>query len=74
MLWFAVIILGLAVYLVLRRRPKNRAILPIVAVAASLLIGWFILRPEPATTAVYGQFQSELGQGQSVLLELQSPY
>jgi hypothetical protein len=74
MLWSALIILALAAFILLRRgfKAKNGLILLILAVV--LLAGWFVLRPQRASADELTVFQAELGQGQNVLLELQSPY
>ncbi len=74
MLWGAVIIMGLVVFFIQRRGFNPTDSILLLAAAAVLLIGWLVLRPEQATTSEYGQFQADLGQGQAVLLELQSPY
>lgn len=74
MLWSAIIILGLVVFFVLRRGFKRSDSILLFFIVAALLAGWLVLRPKQATTAEYAHFQSELGQGQAVLLELQSPF
>jgi preprotein translocase subunit YajC len=74
MLWFGVIILGVGVFLIVRKGYKPKDGLLLLGLAAILLVAWMFLRPQKATTNEYVQFQVELGQGQAVLLELQSPY
>jgi preprotein translocase subunit YajC len=74
MLWGAIIIMGLVIYFILRRGFKPTDVILVLAAAAVLLISWLVLRPDQATISEYGQFQADLGQGQAVLLELQSPY
>jgi hypothetical protein len=71
---FGLSILGLAAFFSFRRgfNPKNGILL--LVIAALLLTGWFVLRPEQATATKLADFQAELSQGQTVLLELQSPY
>jgi hypothetical protein len=71
MLWTGVVILGVIAYFSLR---KGRSVLGVIVVGTTLVIGWLVLRPDQANTKELGQFQAVLGQGQSVLLELQSPY
>ena len=74
MLWSGVLILAVAAFFFLRKgyEPKNG--LKLVVLTAILLVGWLVLRPEQASTNEFAQFKAELGQGQIVLLELQSPY
>ena len=74
MLWSGVLILAVAAFFFLRKgyEPKNG--LKLVGITAILLVGWLVLRPEQASTTELAQFKAELGQGQIVLLELQSPY
>ncbi len=74
MVWSGVLILGVAAYFLLRRGYKPESGLKLVGIAAVLVVGWLILRPQQASTTGLTQFKAELGQGQSVLLELQSPY
>jgi len=74
MLWSGVLILGVAAFFFLRKGYEPKSGFKLVALAAILLVGWLILRPEQASTTEFGQFKAELGQGQIVLLELQSPY
>lgn len=74
MLWGAVFILGLAAFFLLRKGYKPESGLKLILIAVVLLLGWFLLRPPGASTTELAQFQAEFGQGQSVLLELQSPY
>jgi len=74
MLWGSILVLVLAAFFMLRKGFKSRDGIKLLVLAAVLLGGWFILRPQQATTTEYAQFQAELGQGQALLLELQSPY
>jgi len=74
MLWSGVLILGVAAFFFLRKGYEPKSGFKLVALAAILLVGWLVLRPEQASTTELAQFKAELGQGQTVLLELQSPY
>jgi len=74
MLWSGVLILAAAAFFLLRKGYEPKSGLKLVGLAAILLIGWLVLRPEQASTTELAQFKAELGQGQTVLLELQSPY
>jgi hypothetical protein len=73
-LWSSLIVIGLAAYLLLRRGVSIQRSLVVFAIGGLLIAGWVIIRPEQATTTDLGQFEAELGTGQAVLLELQSPY
>ena len=74
MLWSGVIILAVGVFFILRKGYKPKDGLKMLGLAAVLLGVWLFLRPQQASTNEYVQFQAELGQGQDVLLEMQSPY
>ena len=74
MLWSGVLLLAVVAFFLLRKgyEPKNG--IKLVVLAAILLVGWLFLRPEQASTTELAEFKAELGQGQTVLLEMQSPY
>ena len=74
MVWSGVIILGAAAFFILRKGYKPASGLKLIGIAVVLVVGWLILRPQQASTTELTQFNAELGQGTSVLLELQSPY
>lgn len=74
MLWSGVIILGAAAFLFLRKGYKPQSAFKLIGLTAILLVGWFVLRPQQASITELTQFKAELGQGQIVLLEMQSPY
>ena len=74
MFWSGLLVLGAAAFFLFRKGYKSQKVLQLAGITAALLVGWLILRPEQATTVELAQFQAELGQGRSVLLELQSPY
>ena len=73
-LWSGIIILGAAAFFLLRKDYSLKSSLKVVGIAAVLLVGWLVIRPQEASTTELAQFKAEIGQGQSVLLELQSPY
>jgi len=70
----ALFIFGLTVFLLLRDgyKPADGVILFILAVA--LIAVWLLSRPQSGTIDGLAQFESKLGQGRAVLLELQSPF
>jgi hypothetical protein len=74
MLWTSVILLGVISFVLLRKGVTLERGLIILGAAVLFFGIWLGLRPDQATTVDLGDFQSELGNGQSVLLELQSPY
>ncbi len=73
-LWSGILILGAAAFFLLRKDYSLKSSLKVVGIAAVLLVGWLVIRPQEASTTELAQFKAEIGQGQSVLLELQSPY
>lgn len=70
----ALFVFGFTALLLLRDgfTPKDGVILIVLAIF--LFFGWFSKRPQPGTSIELDQFESEIGQGQAVLLEMQSPY
>jgi len=74
MLLSGIFILGLAAFVVLRKGIKPKDEIMLLALAAALFVVWQFLRPEHASTNELGDFQSQIGQGQAVLVEMQSPY
>ena len=74
MLWSGVFVLVLAAFFLVRRMGAAKGGLIVLLVAGVLVAGWFVLRPDQSNTNDLVQFESELGTGRNVLLELQSPY
>ncbi|MBC8331975.1 MAG: hypothetical protein H8E28_08335 [Anaerolineae bacterium] len=70
----AVFILGLTAYFLLRNGYTPRDGVILIGVAAALLGGWLILRPQQGSAEGLAQLQAEFGQGRAVLLEMQSPF
>jgi hypothetical protein len=73
-LWSSLLVLILVSFFLLRKGITLQRGLIILGIAVLLLGGWLGIRPDPASTADQDQFHGELGNGQSVLLELQSPF
>lgn len=73
-IWTAVFAFAIAAVIVFRKGIQPRRGIILLGIAALLFIGWLVIRPPPAITAEYPQFQARLGQGQVILLELQSPF
>jgi hypothetical protein len=74
MLWSGLLILGLLGFFILRKGFTIYRVLTLLVVGIALVLGWLVLRPDQASTNELTQLKAEVGQGQAVLLELQSPY
>ena len=74
MLLSGIFILGLAALVFLRGGINLKNGIGLLAVALALFAAWLVLRPEQASTNELAEFQSQIGQGQAVLVEMQSPY
>jgi hypothetical protein len=74
MLWAGIFIVVLAAFVFLRKGIKLNNGIWLFAVLAALFASWLFLRPEKASTNELAEFQSQIGQGQAVLIEMQSPY
>jgi hypothetical protein len=67
-------ILGLAAYVLLHKGIKLKNGIWLFAVFVALFVSWLFLRPEQASTNELAEFQLQIGQGQAVLVEMQSLY
>ncbi|HSM70588.1 MAG TPA: hypothetical protein VK851_03515 [Anaerolineales bacterium] len=74
MLLSGIFILGLAALVFLRRGINLKNGVGLLAVALALFAAWLLIRPEQASTNDLAEFRSQIGQGQAVLVEMQSPY
>lgn len=75
LLWFFLILFGIAAYRTLRKGMNPKAIFLLSSLLLAFVAAWFFIGPTqsvPATGA--STWQAEIGQGAPVLLELQSPY
>lgn len=72
--WSSLILVGLVAFILLRRGFTTSRVIIVLGLGLAFIGGWFIIRPDAASTDDLVEFQSELGNGQTVLLELQSPY
>ncbi|HWR65003.1 MAG TPA: hypothetical protein VN364_02680 [Bellilinea sp.] len=70
----AVVILGLAVALLLRRGFSLGKGLLLGALLLLLLAAWIVLHPAGDRTASAQQIRDQIGAGKPVLLEFLSPY
>ena len=74
MLWGGVITLGLVTFVILRKGFKFRDGIILLVLAVGLFSVWVLIRPDQANTNELAEFRSQIGQGQAVLVEMQSPY
>ena len=69
-----IFVLAVVAFFLLRDGAKTKDFYILAAVAGLLFFAWTILRPATDTAETAFQLQAEIGQGQPVLLELQSPF
>ena len=74
MLLSGIFILALAAFIFFRKGIKPKDGITLLFLAVALFIGWLVIRPEQASTNELAEFQSQIGQGRAVLVEMQSPY
>lgn len=74
MLWGGVFILGFAAFMFMRKGFKPRDGIILLVLTGALFAAWIFIRPEHANTDELSDFRSQIGQGQAVLVEMQSPY
>ena len=74
MLLSGVFILSLAGFVFLRKGFKLRNGIVLLVLTLALFAVWIFIRPDQANTDELLEFQSQIGQGQAVLVEMQSPY
>ena len=74
MFWGGIITLGLAAFAILHKGFKPRDGIILLVLAVGLFFVWVLIRPEQANTNELAEFRSQIGQGQAVLVEMQSPY
>lgn len=69
-----VFVFMLTAFFTLRGGAQPRDFYLLAALAAALFAAWTFLRPTAKDAETTSEFQASLGQGQPVLLELQSPF
>lgn len=74
MLWSGSFVFVLIAYFLLRDGFKVNDALILIAVLVGLSAIWLVLRPQSGQREKTFSLLSEVGQGQAVLLELQSPF
>jgi len=74
MLISALFVFGLTAFFLLRDGYQSADGVILALLGAGLIGGWLLLRPRPGIADELAQFQAKMGQGQAVLLEMQSPF
>jgi len=74
MLLSGIAILGLVIFVFIHKGFKPRDSIVLLLLALALFAVWMFIRPEQANTDELAEFRSQIGQGQVVLVEMQSPY
>ena len=74
MLLTGIFILGLTAFVVLRKGINLKNGIGLLALTLVLFVAWLYLRPEQASTNEMAAFRSQIGGGQAVLVEMQSPF
>lgn len=73
--WMAAILVAVAGFFLLRRKPKWPRLLVFGALILGLGAAWILLHPRQSTQDLpAAQVQASIGKGTPVLLEFQSPY
>lgn len=75
LLWFFLILFGIAAYRIFRKGMNPKAILLLSSLLLAFVAAWFFIRPTQSVPSQDASaLEAEIGQGAPVLLELQSPY
>ena len=69
-----IFVLAVVAFFLLRDGATTKDFYILAMVAGLLVFAWTVLRPATDTTETVSQLQVEIGQGQPILLELQSPF
>ena len=73
-LWGVAFLFGLFLFLFRKDDVKRKRLFAITGVVVVLLSVWFTFRAQTASKEAASVLREEIGQGQPVLLELQSPF
>lgn len=73
-LWGVAFLFALFLFLFRKDEVKKKKLFAITGVVVVLLAVWFTTRAQTGSKAVASALREEIGQGQPVLLELQSPF
>ena len=73
-LWGVVFLFALLLYLFRKDDAKKRKLYIFTGITVVLLSIWFTTRAQTGSTESASTLRDQIGQGQPVLLELQSPF
>ncbi len=74
MLWSGMFVIGLVAFFLLRDGFKASDGFVLAGIFVAMGVLWLVLRPAPGSDAAAPEVLAEVGGGQAVLLELQSPF
>ena len=73
-LWGLGILFALATYFLLRGERSAKKQIALALIGVALVATWFAIRPQSGSNEAADTLRAAIGQGQPILLELQSPY
>ena len=73
-LWGVAFLFGLLAYLFRKDETKKKYLGILAGISVVLLAIWFSIRAQTGSTEAASVLREQIGQGQAVLLELQSPF
>ena len=73
-LWGVAFLFGLLAYFVRKDKARKKYLGIIAGISVVLLAAWFTMRAQSGSTESASILREQIGQGQAVLLELQSPF
>jgi len=75
LMWMVILLLGVAGFILFRKKPRLPQVIAFFAIIAGLSIAWLVLRPTQTPLAdTAAEVKARIGAGKPVLLEFQSPY
>ena len=73
-LWGVAFLFALLTFLFRKDNAKRKKLFTVTGVFVALLAVWFTMRAQTGSTEASSALRGQIGQGQPVLLELQSPF
>jgi hypothetical protein len=74
-IWAAIVLLAVAGFVLLRRKPSWTKGLVLAGLALGVVLAWALLHPRQTVSNLDPtQLQASIGKGTPVLLEFQSPF
>ena len=73
-LWGVLFLFGILAFLVRKDEARKKKLRIIAGISVVLLAIWFSMRTQTGSTEAAAVLRDQIGQGQAVLLELQSPF